>query len=714
MKMFKDSRIRRGLLLLPTLLLCALMPRAYADPFETCPSKAFLIQHTIATLYGVNLATGYYSELSSDLGTSGKINALAFNFHDNYLYGWGYEYAAPIRIDSNFKASPLVVDNLPDTDFYVGDIAVDKNIYYVYRSGADYGLYAIDLAPAGNGKMRATRIVDGASLKLTIFDLAFHPYNSLAYSVDRSGVLYEIDVSTGTSKILSNVGASGTFGAVYFDVDGYLYISRNSDGHVFRIDVSQSDPGAEFYAYGPSSSNNDGARCALAPLVAASDTNIDFGDAPASYGTTLSENGARHDIGAGTLFLGSQVDGESDAYFFPLSDDEADSIDDEDGVQFVTGLELGEDAILVVDSSGAAHLNAWIDWDQNGVFEAHERAIHKLPVSAGRNKLAISVPFWASAGDTWARFRLSTTAEVGPTGGVGDGEVEDYKVGITAAGVTETYYPADNSWATLAYEDNWPLQGDYDMNDLVVHLRTNTISRDGQVLGTEISGELVAVGGDYHNGFAVRLPGVDAAAVRTDNMQFWINDRLQSVSPLEAGQDEAIFIIADDTWKFVSPGEGCRFHRTEAGCESAIQMRFMLRVSFLEGLPSTTMPPAPYDPFLFATPGYEHGYLFAEPPGRALEIHLPGASPSAAFNPAFLKLGDDASSVERGEYFRNASGMPWALHIGNEWQYPLEYTDITVAYPQFELFVTSAGTSNASWYLAENASVQHVFKSQGQ
>ena len=91
----------RAATLLASLLALGATAPASAAPFDACPSEAFLIQRTIATMYGVNLATGYYRELSSDLRTSGKINALGFNFHDNYLYGWGYEYRSPVRIDSN-------------------------------------------------------------------------------------------------------------------------------------------------------------------------------------------------------------------------------------------------------------------------------------------------------------------------------------------------------------------------------------------------------------------------------------------------------------------------------------------------------------------------------------------------------------------------------------------------------------------------------------
>ena len=78
--------------LLLSLFLLLISYQGFATPFTSCPSKAFLIQQSVAQLYGVNLVTGSYELLSDDLGTTNKINGFGFNFHDNYLYGWAYEW----------------------------------------------------------------------------------------------------------------------------------------------------------------------------------------------------------------------------------------------------------------------------------------------------------------------------------------------------------------------------------------------------------------------------------------------------------------------------------------------------------------------------------------------------------------------------------------------------------------------------------------------
>ena len=690
------------------LLLGSYIPTGFSAPFTECPSEAFLVQDTMARLYGVDLATGHYQLLSNNMGTNGKLNAIAFNFHDQYLYAWSYEYKAPARIHNDYQIEALSITGLSDASFYVGDISLDTNTYYVYRPGSSHGLYAVSLDPDHADYLHAERIINGSALNLRIYDIAFHPTNGFAYSVDRYGTLHQIDVSDGSSVTLGNVGQSGVFGAVYFDVDANIYFSRNNDGHVFKVDLNDETLQAQLFAYGPSSSNNDGARCALAPVMPVDVATIDFGDAPASYGTLVDDNGARHNVTDGNLYLGSSVDAEFDAYPSPLSDDD-ENTDDENGIQFVTGIEVGSIALVQMTASASGYLNAWIDFDGNGSFDADEKILDSHYVMAGTNIAAYNVPSWADTGNTWARFRLSSTQVVSPTGGVSDGEVEDYAVDITETNVTVSHYPNASGWATIAFEDNWPLTGDYDFTDFVMNYRISEYRRNDEVIRVKLEGQVAAVGAGYHNGFAFHLPGIPRAQIDEGRMRYLINDIRQQASPLEANRDNAIFIVARDIWDYVSAGEDCKYHRTEPGCGSDVQMRFTMTIPMVSPIESDMMPAFPYDPFLFASDGYEHGYVFGLPPGRPYEIHLPGQAPTEAFREDFFNRGDDDSDPATGRYFVNENGMPWAINVGIEWQYPVEYMDVIYAYPLFPSFIANEGQVNADWYLPENAIQKNIF-----
>jgi len=674
-----------------------------AAPFEECPIEAFLIQGNPSQAFGVQLGTGYYKSFATNLGTQSRLNATGFSYHDGYIYGYSYATRSFARMGSDFKLKEIEVDNMPNTSFYVGDMALTENSYFAYRSGSSFGLYRIDLN--GEGPYTANRIVDGATLNLRIYDLAFHPDDGYAYAVDGSGKLWRIDPHMGNAENLGYVGVSGTFGAAYFDVTGMLYVSRNTDGNIYRLDVNSASPAAELFALGPASGNNDGARCALAPITSQQASAIDFGDAPQSYGTYLADNGARHDQTNSTLYLGSNVDTEADAWASPQSDDAVDANDD-DGVVFVTGVDIGSDALIKVESSDFGYLNGWIDFDRDGQFDEEEQIIKAEVLDEGTNVLAFNTPLWADSGKTWARFRASSQPNLGAIGGTADGEVEDYVVEITAVNLAVTNYPSANGWSTLAFEDTWPLQGDYDMNDVVVHQRLTQYrnATTGAVVGVRIKGEVAALGASFHNGFAIRLPGIARTSVDEDQLRFENNFGVTD-SPLEANRQEAIIIVANDLWDHIVASEGCEFYRTSTDCGGPAQMTYDIYVP-IDNV-DVELSPA-LDPFIFATQGKYRAGILGGSPGRGLEIHLKNHAPTEAFDLSFLGQSDDASNGE--SFFHTQGGMPWAMEISQRWAHPLSGVDLIEAYPVFVDFVDSAGATHTDWYTSENANLVNTFQ----
>jgi LruC domain-containing protein len=677
-----------------------------ADPFDTCPSKAYLFQGKPVAVYGVNLVTGSYSVLQSDTGLNANINGVGFDEEDRYIYGFDTTNYNVVRLGENFQATTLSVSGLPaSTTFYIGDVY--EHYYYIYRKGT--GFYKIDLSPLDSNvsaALTAELITSTTSVNLT--DFAFHPDNDHLYGVDNgSGWLYEFDINTGVSTYIGDTGETGTFGAMYFDVDGYLYLSRNQDGQVYRVDLSTQaiiDSGvvpAVKFADGPFSSQNDGARCANAPLIDTDEpATIDFGDAPDSYGTTLDSNGARHEMDEVT-WLGSSVDGDYLAAQSPDSDDSVTS-DDEDGVGFVTALEPGLDSVIAVTASTSGYLSAWFDWNDDGDFsDEGEQVITDKSLVAGLNSLVITVPFGATVGDTWSRFRFSQQTGLAYYGGSTSGEVEDHVATVVAANTTQRHFPSASGYVTLAYEDNWPETADYDMNDLVLRYRITEVLKDGLVAKVTISGQLVAVGASYHSGFAVRLSGINDELIDSTKTQIYHNTVLQGSDPQESDMSEASFLLINDAID-VSSYE-CSYFRTQNDCRENVGLEFELSFSFTAPIATASMPAMPYDPFLFATPSYYHGPSFAQAPGRSYEVHLADQAPTESFDTNFFTLAQDTSDPSSDRYFKTINNMPWALLIYDEWQWPRERVDLTTAYPYFADYTTSGGISNTDWYDNSNA-----------
>ncbi|HDM8234257.1 TPA: LruC domain-containing protein, partial [Vibrio campbellii] len=372
---------------------------AYATPFDTCPSQAFLFQSAPTQIYGVNLVTGSTTLLETDTGIPGNINAVGFDFTDRYLYGYDTTENRVVRLGQDFQAEVLNVSGLLGTGnhFFVGDVY--DHVYYVYRRNK--GIYKIDLAPLDSDPTATLSLVQvNSTATLSFADFAFHPDNGNIYAVDtNTGKLYSINRTTGVTTLVGSTGVTGSFGAAYFDVDANLYLSRNSDGKIFRIDLSSASLAAgtvtavEFVSNGPVSNQNDGARCANAPIIDPNDP-IDFGDAPDTYSTTLASNGPRHEVD-GTTYLGSVApDGDVGGQ----ADDNAVDTADEEGVGFVAALDPGLSSVIEVTASTSGYLSAWFDWNRDGDFaDAGEQVFTDELLSAGSNTLPFIVSDAATA-----------------------------------------------------------------------------------------------------------------------------------------------------------------------------------------------------------------------------------------------------------------------------------------------------------------------------
>ncbi|QLG87789.1 LruC domain-containing protein [Chitinibacter bivalviorum] len=247
------------------------------------------------------------------------------------------------------------------------------------------------------------------------------------------------------------------------------------------------------------------------------------------------------------------------------------------------------------------------------------------------------------------------------------------------------WYPSQNGWGTLAYEDSWPAKGDFDLNDLVMRYRTREImNASRQVVGLEMDYRLDAHGGVLSTGFGVHLPGVAANKISSASLQ--INQATaQAVSP-ESGQSDAVLLLYNDILPYaMQTKSGCGFFNTEIGCPRLPGTTFHMSVNFTTPLASSLFT-SPYNPFIFRTDN------------RGQETHLPGKAPTAKANTAFFGTVSDRSVVGTTYTYMDANRLPWALDIPSEWDYPKEKTDIVLSHPGISAWASSGGSSNTDWY----------------
>ncbi|EMI17327.1 peptidase domain protein [Rhodopirellula maiorica SM1] len=171
----------------------------------------------------------------------------------------------------------------------------------------------------------------------------------------------------------------------------------------------------------------------------------DYGDAPAPYQSLESEGGPRHNV-ISNLYLGRGVTPDADAQI-------PDGDLNDDGVRVSGAVRPGFSTTFLVDinlpadtsdttplaAPGVFYLDAWFDWDGDGVFEESEvkrfgstgsgRAL--VGVGAG-NTITVDVPNTAVTGEIYARFRISEDNNLGALGVATSGEVEDIKLFVSS------------------------------------------------------------------------------------------------------------------------------------------------------------------------------------------------------------------------------------------------------------------------------------------
>ena len=251
------------------LILIGFIVNAQDTPFN-CNNNAYLFQYN--DVYAVDLASGNSYLAHADV-TPGNINATAYNPADGYIWG---SLSSPsktiVRIGQNFETTTFYIDELPSNNRYVGDVSTE-GIYYLKGGGKTY--YKVNLNPesAHYGQFISSETL---SENISIHDWAFNAVDGNLYALEKnSNILYRINPATsqvqdlGVVPILS--GLNYTYGAVYFDASGRFYASANQTGTIYVIQAVQDLNGqnaieSNLFAFGPASSQNDGARCPSAPV----------------------------------------------------------------------------------------------------------------------------------------------------------------------------------------------------------------------------------------------------------------------------------------------------------------------------------------------------------------------------------------------------------------------------------------------------------------
>lgn len=498
-----------------------------AAPFSACNTHGLLYQYpdgNNTTVFAIDMVTGQSDPPATPTPTpqiSGRtINAVGYNVHDNFVYGWDNTANNLVRIHEDFTVEDLTITGFTTTtNIIIGDVDENGHFWFIdgngHANGQDY--YAIDVTvPGTTMPIASSGTVSGIPANHTAgADWAFVPGGTGLYRVMHDGDNDQgrLMVFDRTSGAFSSVGLIDQSqlphgdqheGAFYADADGFLYGSNNTDGNIYRINIQDST--AVLFSNGPASNANDGARCANAHIP------IDFGDAPDVYGTLLASDGPRHGIAGfnaetstAPLMLGKKIDIETDG--FPSADAHGDDehhtgtpfIDDEDSVQHIvatpgTPTALSVPVTVTNNTSDDATLAGWIDLDGNDSFDPGDRVTTQIPANSGTKVYELNFPETTFTDNTYARFRLFSSADqsdaaqnLTPTGPATGGEVEDYLVQVGTYEIEKTSNPSDGTTVepgdTITYTLTITNTGLTDLVNLTIHDDLSDVLDDANLTG---------------------------------------------------------------------------------------------------------------------------------------------------------------------------------------------------------------------------------------
>jgi LruC domain-containing protein len=269
----------------------------------------------------------------------------------------------------------------------------------------------------------------------------------------------------------------------------------------------------------------------------------------------------------------------------------------------------------------------------------------------------------------------------------GDGVLDsndDYPNDATRA--FDVFYPSEEGQGTLAFEDNWPSEGDYDLNDLVVkYTYKETRNNLGRIKDLSVDYLLSARGASRANGFALALNNISAntgyqASLTTNNQA---SQPLQS----EEGSSHLNFVIAGNTETLMPTPGGCEFYNTDTDCPQAPEIPIQFSLSFDDAKTRSQMGNAPYNPYIYAT--FDRGR----------EVHLPNHRPSSLADGARFGSGDDDSNLfDFSKTYETTENLPWALNMPYSWLHPTSGESIVDVYSDYRNWAESGGLISTDWY----------------
>lgn len=257
----------------------------------------------------------------------------------------------------------------------------------------------------------------------------------------------------------------------------------------------------------------------------------------------------------------------------------------------------------------------------------------------------------------------------------------------------------DNHEYSYLFEDQWPLYGDYDMNDIVMTIKKRKLElskHNNKVKEFKLEIELSAVGATKKIGAAIMFDGVLASditkevAFGDDDDNLLIKDFNLNNYNIENGQKHAVVPLFDDAHKTLGKD---RYIQINTISSHSNNIKRTQTISFSIEFNTPTLSAVAFN--------INKLNIFIITGGNGIkrrEIHIAGYQPTQLADVSSFGGNNDSSSISAKKYYLSKENLAWGIIVPTNFKWPLEYVNIQTAYNQFNNWVTSGGAGNKNWW----------------
>jgi len=247
-----------------------------------------------------------------------------------------------------------------------------------------------------------------------------------------------------------------------------------------------------------------------------------------------------------------------------------------------------------------------------------------------------------------------------------------------------SYSPANSQYGTMAFEDEWPIKGDYDFNDAVFDYNIEENKVNGLVNRIVFKILPTARGAIYDN--SLRLM-INTPISNIGQVTMKLKGITTELIPVADG-NQSLFIIIDKIEDALPPPAGYKMSNTFSGSPKINGNLYTLTINFNYPISSQILGTAPYNSFISRILDT----------GEHIEVHFPGYFPSKKASRRKFGRGQDDSDKSQDRYYQTEGNLPWAMLVPSKWHHTKERVDLSNGYPDILQWASSKGKSKKGWY----------------